>query len=97
MTDTMDLPQGDVRLRGRAEVHEIDGLAPEYAAAMRKSGDAAVADYLDFIAGMAPKMERIVVRPNWVGVMDFQTRFPTGAPDWMTGHDSRAPHPEHES
>ncbi|MFD0362312.1 pyridoxamine 5'-phosphate oxidase family protein [Nocardia sp. GCM10030253] len=95
--DTNSAPPEVLLIRGRAEVHEIDGLASEYAAAMRKGGDEAVAGYLDFLTGMAPRMERIVVRPNWVGVMDFQSRFPTGAPDWMTGQDSEVPHPEHDS
>lgn len=95
--DTNAAPPEVLLIRGRAEVHEMDGLAPEYAAAMRKGGAEEVAEYLNFLTGMAPRMERIVVRPTWVGLMDFQTRFPAGAPDWMTGADSRAPHPEHES
>ncbi|MEU0506396.1 pyridoxamine 5'-phosphate oxidase family protein [Nocardia sp. NPDC005998] len=94
--DTNSAPPETLLIRGRAEVSEIDGLAPEYAAAMRKGGADTVADYLTFLTELAPRMERIVVRPNWVGLMDFRTRFPAGAPDWMTGADGRAPHPEHE-
>jgi hypothetical protein len=28
-------------------------------------------------------MERIAVRPDWVAVMDFQTRFPAAMPEWL--------------
>ncbi|MEV0295448.1 pyridoxamine 5'-phosphate oxidase family protein [Nocardia sp. NPDC050710] len=91
--DTNSAPPEVLLIRGRAEVHDIDGLAPEYASAMRKGGAEQVADYLDFVAGLAPRMERIVVRPNWVGVLDFENRFPAGAPDWMTRRNSQAPHP----
>jgi hypothetical protein len=87
--DTNSAPPEVLLIRGRAEVSEIDGLAPEYAAAMRKGGDEPVAEYLDFLTGLAPRMERIVVRPTWVGVMDFQSRFPEGAPDWMAGPSSQ--------
>ncbi|RMI32344.1 pyridoxamine 5'-phosphate oxidase family protein [Nocardia stercoris] len=83
--DTNDAPPQVLLLRGRAEITESDGLLPEYAAAMRKGGDPAVEEYLRSVAGMAPRMERIAVRPTWAAVMDFRTRFPSGAPDWMTG------------
>ncbi|MEV6429845.1 pyridoxamine 5'-phosphate oxidase family protein [Nocardia sp. NPDC051463] len=92
--DTNSAPPEVLLIRGRAEVHEVDGVAPEYIAAMSKGGAEAVAEYLDFVAGMAPTMERIVVRPNWVGVMDFETRFPAGAPAWMSG---QAPDAGHDS
>ncbi|MFE7802335.1 pyridoxamine 5'-phosphate oxidase family protein [Nocardia sp. NPDC057440] len=92
--DTNSAPPEVLLIRGRAEVHEVHGVAPEYATAMRKGGAEAVADYLDFVTGMAPTMERIVVRPTWVGVMDFRTRFPTGAPEWMSG---QTPDAEHDS
>ncbi|MET8653394.1 pyridoxamine 5'-phosphate oxidase family protein [Nocardia aurea] len=83
--DTESAPPEVLLIRGRAEIHEIDGLAPEYALAMNKGGDEAAAERLEFLRAMAPRMERIVLRPTWVGVMDFRTRFPSGAPDWMKG------------
>ncbi|WP_225729525.1 MULTISPECIES: pyridoxamine 5'-phosphate oxidase family protein [unclassified Nocardia] len=89
--DTTDAPPRVLLLRGRAEITEIDGLAPDYVAAMRKGGDPAVEGYLDMLRAMAPKMERIAVRPTWVALMDFQTRYPSGAPDWMTGGAEETP------
>ena len=29
------------------------------------------------ISQMGPTMHRIKVRPEWVGILDFQTRFPS--------------------
>lgn len=29
------------------------------------------------------RMERIAVRPTWVGVVDFQTRYPSAMPEWL--------------
>ncbi|WP_433663634.1 pyridoxamine 5'-phosphate oxidase family protein [Nocardia sp. CA-128927] len=83
--DTNDAPPEVLLIRGRAEISESDGLLPEYAAAMRKGGAAEVAEYLDFLALKAPRMERITVRPTWVGLMDFRSRYPEGAPEWMKG------------
>ncbi|MET7773368.1 pyridoxamine 5'-phosphate oxidase family protein [Nocardia sp. NPDC005366] len=94
--DTDSLPPEALLIRGRAEIHEIDGLAPEYAQAMNKGGAEANADNLEFLRAMRPRMERIVVRPTWVGYLDFQNRFPAGAPDWMKGPRSRTPHPGHQ-
>ena len=85
--DTNEAPPQVLLLRGRADVTESDGLLPEYAQAMRKGGDEPVAEYLAAVAERAPRMERIALRPSWVGVLDFETRFPGGAPAWMRGEE----------
>ncbi|MEU7633343.1 pyridoxamine 5'-phosphate oxidase family protein [Nocardia sp. NPDC049220] len=94
--DTNDAPPECLLLRGRAEVSEADGLLPEYAAAMRKGGSEQVAQYLDYVAELAPRMERIVVRPNWVALMDFRNRYPDSAPGWMKRPADPAPNPTHD-
>jgi hypothetical protein len=33
--------------------------------------------WLDQLAAMCPQMARIFVRPHWVGILDFETRFPS--------------------
>ena len=71
--DTNDAPPEVLLIRGRAEVTESQGLLAEYAEAMRKGGDPQVEGYLSMLAERKPLMERIAVRPNWVGVLDFQT------------------------
>ena len=75
--DTDQFPSQSLTIRGRAEIDEVDGLAPEYVAAARR--------YLgeDGAAGMLASMDqpgtvqaRIAVRPTWVGMLDFVTRLP---------------------
>ena len=66
-------------LRGRVTVTDVDGVAPEYLAAHRRYGgeerEAAVRAETD-VPGL--RMARIALRPTWVGVLDFATRFPGG-------------------
>lgn len=75
--DTEDFPSRSLTIRGRAEIDEVDGLATEYVqSAHRYLGDAAA----DMIAGMdqpGTVQARIVVRPTWVGLLDFAERLPS--------------------
>jgi hypothetical protein len=77
--DTAGPPPEVLLIRGRAEVTEVDGIAPEYALAQHRyygpeQGAAAEAE----LDGAGVRMARIVVRPTWVGTIDFVTRFPGG-------------------
>jgi Pyridoxamine 5'-phosphate oxidase len=75
--DTETSPPNSITVRGRAEIDEINGLAPEYvSAAHRYLGDAADA----MLAAMdqpGTVQARIAVRPTWVGVLDFSRRLPS--------------------
>lgn len=83
--DTPEPPPKVLLVRGTAEVTEIDGVVAEYEAVMRRTMPADAADaYFAELRRRGVRMERIAVRPAWVGVMDFQTRFPAGMPDWLT-------------
>jgi len=75
--DTEGFPPEVLLVRGRAEITEVDGVDPDYAAAARRyiGGDEAEA-YLQQITDPATRMARIAVRPTWVGVVDFRTRLP---------------------
>ncbi|GLY67410.1 pyridoxamine 5'-phosphate oxidase family protein [Amycolatopsis taiwanensis] len=67
-------------LRGRAQVTEIDGIVPEYGLALRRyGGEERAAAQVAAVSGPGVRMARIAVRPVWVGVLDFQTRFPGGS------------------
>lgn len=82
--DTDEQPPEVLLIRGRAEVAEVRGLVPEYALYMRHSMPEAEADaYFAEIERRGTVMERITVRPTWVGVMDFRTRYPAAMPEWM--------------
>jgi hypothetical protein len=75
--DSYDFPHKVLYLRGQVTVDEVDGVAPEYAAAAtryfgQEQGEAWVGQ---LPAGMV--MRRFALRPQWVAVLDFQTRFPS--------------------
>jgi hypothetical protein len=77
--DTEDFPPQVLLLRGRVSLTEVDGVVPEYAlAARRYLGEDAGGAYLAQIDQPATRMARIAVRPRWVGIVDFQTRMPSG-------------------
>ena len=62
----------------RAEIDEVEGLAPEYVAAARRYlGDAAATAMLADRDEPGTVQARIVVRPTWVGLIDFATRLPS--------------------
>ena len=78
--DAATAPPQVLLLRGRAEVTDVDGIVPEYALAQiryqgEEAGRAAVAE----VDRPGVRMARIAVRPTWVGVLDFTTRFPGGS------------------
>ena len=85
--DTESFPPEVLSIRGRAEIAEIEGVAPEYAeAAHRFLGPEQAAEYLSEIDQPGTRMARIAVRPRWVGLMDFQTRMPSALGGEGFGH-----------
>lgn len=75
--DTEDSPPQSLTVRGRAVVEEVDGLAPEYVlAAQRYLGAEAAAGFEQQMNQPGTRQARISVRPEWVGLLDFQTRLP---------------------
>jgi Pyridoxamine 5'-phosphate oxidase len=76
--DTDTFPPQSLSLRGRVEITEVDGLAPEYAAAaQRYLGQEAAAGMLAGLDQPGTRQARIVLRPTWVGLLDFDTRLPS--------------------
>lgn len=76
--DDNDFPHKVLMVRGTAHLETIEGIVPEYAAAAeryfgREQGQAWVRQ----LSASVPKMVRIAIVPEWVGVLDFQTRFPS--------------------
>ncbi len=61
---------------GTANVEIVDGVPEEYAAARRHFGDEQGSAWAEQVAQMMDRMARIVVHPDWVAILDFQTRFP---------------------
>jgi hypothetical protein len=64
-------------VRGKATVTIVDGVVPEYAAAAeRYMGEEQGKAWAGQVAVLSPQMARIAIRPEWVGVQDFEQRFP---------------------
>jgi hypothetical protein len=76
--DTDRMPCHTLLLRGTIRTEVVDGIPPEYAAMTRRTqGDEAAEAWLAQLAAICPRIARIVVRPTWVGILDFETRFPS--------------------
>jgi len=72
-------PHKVLLVRGTARLEPLDGIAPEYAAAAeRYFGTAQAEAWLSQLRSLVSSQVRITITPEWVGLLDFQTRFPSG-------------------
>jgi hypothetical protein len=77
--DTAEVPFRALSIRGTAEVTIVNGLPRETRLAFARCfGPAEGYIRVMQMELMADQMARIAVRPEWVGVLDFETRFPRG-------------------
>jgi len=84
--DTESWPHRVLLLRGTARVETVDGVVPEYAmAAERYFGAEQGKAWVAQAGSLFPQMARIVVRPEWVGLLDFEQRFPSAIEAAMAG------------
>lgn len=75
--DTEGFPPRILQIRGVATVTDVDGIVPEYAAAMRRYlGPEQAERFLQEADQPGLRMARISIRPTWVGLLDFETRLP---------------------
>src|SRR5262245_2167218 len=75
--DTNTWPHRVLQIRGAAQIETVEGVVPEYAAAAeryfgRDQGQA----WIQQAKKLFPQMARIAVNPIWVGIIDFEKRFP---------------------
>ena len=76
--DDNTFPHKVLMVRGTASIKMVEGIAPEYElAAQRYFGEAQGLAWIAQLRGMISQMARISLRPEWVGVLDFQSRFPS--------------------
>jgi hypothetical protein len=76
--DSDTMPHKVLMVRGTVQTDTVEGIAPEYAAmTTRVFGEEAGQAWLDNLRPICPRMARIFVRPEWVGILDFETRFPS--------------------
>jgi hypothetical protein len=71
-------PHKVLLIRGSARLQTVNGIVPEYAvAAERYFGREQGQAWVEKLRSMIPGMVRITITPEWVGLLDFQTRFPS--------------------
>jgi hypothetical protein len=71
-------PYKVLQVRGTAQIETVDGVVPEYAiAAERYFGAAQEKAWIEQVRGLFSQMARIVIQPEWVGILDFEQRFPS--------------------
>lgn len=76
--DTETFPPNVLLVRGTASIDIVDGVAPEYLEACRKSITADQWDTFEAgVRGMYKQMARIKITPVWAKLLDFETCFPT--------------------
>lgn len=76
--DSDTLPYKVLLIRGSVRIDTVDGIAPEYEAMTRRTlGEEASQDWLETMRPICPQMSRIFITPEWVGILDFETRFPS--------------------
>jgi len=79
--DDNDFPHKVLLVRGSARLDPVEGVVPEYAlAADRYFGREQGQAWVNQLRTLIPNMVRITVTPEWVGLLDFQTRFPSALP-----------------
>ena len=79
--DDNTFPHKVLLVRGTARLDKFEGIVPEYAAAAeRYFGAQAGQSWVKQLGSMVSTMVRITVTPEWVGLLDFQKRFPSALP-----------------
>jgi Pyridoxamine 5'-phosphate oxidase len=76
--DDNSFPHKVLMIRGNARLETVDGIVPEYiVAAERYFGSEQGQAWIKHLRGLISNMVRIRIKPEWVGLLDFQTRFPS--------------------
>ena len=76
--DDNTFPHKVLLIRGTARLENVDGIVPEYAAAADRYFPPELAKaWLSQLRGLISSMVRITITPEWVGLLDFQARFPS--------------------
>jgi hypothetical protein len=79
-------PARELLIRGTSRSAVIDGEVPEYAAMTeRYLGEEASKAWRAQYAQMFPKPIRIAIQPEWVGLVDVQSRLPSAIAKAIAG------------
>jgi Pyridoxamine 5'-phosphate oxidase len=76
--DDNTFPHKVLLVRGTARMETVEGIVPEYVvAAERYFGPEQGQAWVKQLRTLISTMVRIRIAPEWVGLLDFQTRFPS--------------------
>lgn len=76
--NTETWPYKVLMIRGTVQIESMDGVVPEYAScAERYFGEEQGKAWVEQVGGMFSQSFRIPVQPEWVGILDFEQRFPS--------------------
>lgn len=76
--DENGFPPKVLSIRGTARLEPVEGIVPEYEACAARYFDPELAQsWLQQLRTMISSQVRITITPEWVGLLDFQTRFPS--------------------
>jgi hypothetical protein len=76
--DTDEMPYKVLQIRGRVRTDTVEGIAPEYEKmAIRMLGEEQGRAWLTNLGAITTHMSRVFVTPEWVAILDFETRFPS--------------------
>jgi hypothetical protein len=79
-------PYHALLIRGTARVEAVEGVTPEYeVSAQRYFGAEQGREWVEGVRQMFSEMVRVSVRPEWVGILDFETRFPSAIAAALSG------------
>jgi len=76
--DTDRPPFKVLYIRGSIRMDTVEGVSPEYSAScLRMMGEEGANAWLAQMKPICPQMTRIFIAPEWVGILDFEMRFPS--------------------
>jgi hypothetical protein len=76
--DENTFPHKVLLIRGSARLEPVSGIVPEYIAAAHRYFDPEQsAAWLNQLRTLISSQVRITITPEWVGLLDFQTRYPS--------------------
>ena len=76
--DSDSMPYKVLLIRGTIHTDTVEGIAPEYAAMTKRVfGEEGGQAWLKQLEPICPRMSRVFIQPEWVGILDFEARFPS--------------------
>jgi hypothetical protein len=78
--DTATYPYKVLMIRGMVSIEVMDTVVPEYALMTQRTMGPGADEWLVQVDAMLPAMggmARIAITPEWVGILDFEERFPS--------------------